>query len=99
MTIDITGLGNGVYQLVRKFFPAVRGLHYSLEAKTMLVLKAQAVMRAGRLEFDAGDKDLAAAFMAVKRELTASGRSVTYTAGRSTKPATASLGHDARHLT
>ena len=51
----------------------------------MMGLKAQAVMRANRLEFDAGDKDLAAAFMAVKRELTASGRSVTYTAGRSTE--------------
>ncbi len=85
MTIDTTGLGNGVYQLVRKFFPSVRGLHYSLEAKTMLVLKAQAVMRAGRLEFDAGEKDLAAAFMAVKRELTASGKSVTYTAGRNSE--------------
>ncbi|KGH10198.1 terminase [Comamonas thiooxydans] len=85
MTIDNNGMGYGVYELVKKFFPAVRGIRYTPESKTMLVLKAQAVMRAGRLEFDAGDKDLAAAFMAVKREMTASGRSVTYTAGRSSE--------------
>ena len=85
MTIDATGLGNGVYQLVRKFFPQAIALHYTLERKTLLVLKAQAVMRAGRLEFDSGDKDMAAAFMSVKKELTASGKSITYTSGRSTE--------------
>ena len=82
MTIDATGLGNGVYQLVRKFFPAVRGLHYSPESKTLLVLKAQSVIRAGRLEFDG--KDIAAAFMSVKRALTPGG-SVTYTSGRNSE--------------
>jgi uncharacterized protein YjcR len=85
MTIDATGIGNGVYQLVQKFFPSVRGLHYSPEAKSMLVLKAQAVIRAGRLEFDAGDKDIAAAFMSVKRAITPSGSSVTYTSGRNSE--------------
>lgn len=83
ITVDTTGLGNGVYQLVQKFFPAVQGLNYSVESKTMLVLKAQQVMKAGRFEFDAGNKDLAASFMGIKRELTASGRNVTYAAGRS----------------
>jgi uncharacterized protein YjcR len=83
ISIDMTGLGAGVYQLVRQFFPAARGLQYSLEVKNRLVLKAQSVMRAGRLEFDAGDIDLQRCFMAIKRELTGSGRGVTYAAGRS----------------
>lgn len=83
LTIDTTGIGQGVYQLVQKFFPAVRGINYSVESKTMLVLKAQQVIKAKRLQFDAGNKELASSFMAIKRELTASGRSVTYAAGRS----------------
>ncbi|UZV40207.1 terminase, ATPase subunit [Acidovorax phage Acica] len=83
ITVDTTGIGQGVFQLVQKFFPAVRGINYSVESKTMLVLKAQQVINAGRLEFDAGNRDLAVSFMAIKRELTASGRSVTYAAGRS----------------
>lgn len=83
ITVDTTGIGQGVYQLVQKFFPAVNGINYSVESKTMLVLKAQQVIKAGRLEFDAGNKDLATSFMAIKRELTASGRNVTYAAGRS----------------
>ena len=83
ITVDTTGMGNGVYQLVQKFFPSVRGLNYSVESKTMLVLKALQVIKSGRLEFDAGNKDMAASLMAIKRELTASGRNVTYAAGRS----------------
>ena len=83
ITVDTTGIGQGVYQLVQKFFPSVQGLNYSVESKTMLVLKALQVIKAGRLEFDAGNKDLAASLMAIKREMTASGRSVTYAAGRS----------------
>lgn len=83
ITVDTTGMGNGVYQLVQKFFPAVQGVNYSVESKTMMVLKALQVIKSGRLEFDAGNKDLAASLMAIKRELTASGRNVTYAAGRS----------------
>ena len=83
MTIDTTGIGQAVYQLVLKFFPAVRGINYSVESKTLLVLKAQQVIKAKRLQFDAGNKELASSFMAIKRELTPSGRSVTYAAGRS----------------
>lgn len=36
-----------------------------------------------RLQWDASNKEPAASFMAIKREMTASGRSVTYAAGRS----------------
>ena len=83
LTVDTTGIGQGVYQLVQKFYPAARGINYSVESKTMLVLKALQVIKAKRLQWDAGNKDLASSLMAIKRELTASGRSVTYAAGRS----------------
>lgn len=89
--IDTTGLGQGVYQIVKKFFPAVKALQYSVEVKTRLILKAQSVMRAGRLEFDAGDVDLQRSFMAIKREMTASGRNVTYASGRSEETGHADL--------
>ncbi|MBU9569694.1 terminase ATPase subunit family protein [Burkholderia multivorans] len=81
--IDTTGIGQGVYQLVTKFFPAATPFHYSVEIKTALVMKAQNVIRKGRLEFDAGWNDLAASFMAIKKTITPSGLQVTYKASRS----------------
>jgi uncharacterized protein YjcR len=81
--IDTTGIGQGVYQLVTKFFPAATPFHYSVELKTALVMKAQNVIKHGRLEFDSGWKDLAASFMAIKRTITPSGLQVTYKASRS----------------
>ena len=68
IAIDTTGLGEGVFQIVKKFFPAAVGHRYTVDVKTRLVLKAQSVIRAGRLEFDAGDVDLQRSFMAIKRE-------------------------------
>ncbi|MCW5320535.1 terminase [Verminephrobacter aporrectodeae subsp. tuberculatae] len=81
--IDTTGLGQGVYQLVKKFFPHVRAYQYSVEVKTRLVLKATSVISKGRLEFDAGAVDLAQSFMAIKRVMTGSGRQATFDVGRS----------------
>lgn len=83
MAIDTTGMGQGVYQHVIQFFPAAVALNYSPEVKGRLVLKGQSVISKGRLEFDAGRTDIAQAFMAIKKTLTASGRQVTYYAGRS----------------
>jgi uncharacterized protein YjcR len=81
--IDSTGgFGAAVAELVRVFFPAVTELIYSLDLKTRMVLKAQSVIAAGRLEFDAGWTDLAHSFMSIRRTLTQSGRNVTYEAGR-----------------
>ncbi|APD36787.1 terminase ATPase subunit family protein [Burkholderia pseudomallei] len=91
IAIDTTGMGQGVYQLVRKFFPAAVALNYSPEVKTRLVLKGQSVVRNGRLQFDAGWTDLAAAFMAIKQTMTASGRQATYTAGRTEETGHADL--------
>lgn len=91
IALDSTGLGHGVYQIVKKFFPRVKDLQYSVELKSRLVMKAQSLMRAGRFEFDSGDVDLQRSFLAIKREMTESGRSVTYTAGRSNETGHADL--------
>ena len=80
--IDATGIGQGVYQIVKQFFPSTRAYTYSPEVKARLVMKALDVIRDKRLEFDAGATDLAQAMMAIRKTLTASGRSVTYDAGR-----------------
>lgn len=81
--IDTTGMGTGVAQLVRQFFPGLRTFSYSPEVKTQLVMKAWDVVRKGRLEFDAGATDIAQALMAIRKTMTPSGKSFTYTAGRS----------------
>lgn len=81
--IDATGVGAGVYPLVRDFFPAARNITYSVETKTRMVLKAKDVIGSGRLEFDASWSDLAQAFMAIRKTMTSSGRQATFEASRS----------------
>ncbi|NIJ70579.1 terminase ATPase subunit family protein [Xanthomonas sp. 60] len=80
--IDTTGMGTGVAQLVKQFFPNVTTFAYSPEVKTRLVLKAFDVIKNERLKYDAGWTDLTQALMAIKKTMTASGRAITYTAGR-----------------
>lgn len=79
--IDVTGVGYGVFDLVRDFFPRATPIHYSLEAKNTLVLKAQDTIQGSRIEWDAGWNDIAAAFLTIKRGTTASGQ-ITYSASR-----------------
>lgn len=81
--IDTTGIGEGVYQLVKQFYPAVTAIQYSASVKMRMVMKAQDVMSKGRLEFDNGWTDLAQAFMSIRRAVTQSGRLPTFEAGRS----------------
>lgn len=95
--IDATGMGEGVHQIVAKFFPNARAYKYSPEVKARLVLKAKQVISKGRLQFDVGMTDLAAAFMAIRKTLTASGRSVTYDAGRSQEAGHADLAWATMH--
>ena len=95
--VDTTGMGQGVYQLVKGFFPAVTSFNYSPEVKSRLVLKAQNVISKGRLEFDAGAVDLAQSFMAIKKTMTASGRHATYDAGRNSETGHADLAWACMH--
>ena len=79
--IDTTGIGYGVFDLVRDFYPRATAIHYSLEAKNALVLKAQDTITGRRLEWDAGWNDIAQAFLTIKRGTTSSGQ-ITYSASR-----------------
>ncbi|MCG1017384.1 MULTISPECIES: terminase ATPase subunit family protein [Burkholderiaceae] len=91
MAIDTTGIGQGVYQLVRQFYPRVVAFNYSPEVKGRLVLKGLSVVGHARLQFDAGWTDMAQSFMAIRKTLTASGRQVTYEASRSEQTGHADL--------
>lgn len=81
--IDATGLGIGVFQLVRSFYPAARDIRYTPEMKTAMVLKAKDVIRRGCLEYDVSATDITTSFMAIRKTMTSSGRSATYEASRS----------------
>ncbi|END51467.1 putative phage large terminase subunit GpP, partial [Escherichia coli p0305293.13] len=52
-----TGLGVGVFQLVRSFYPAARDIRYTPEMKTAMVLK-QKTYRRGCLEYDVSATDI-----------------------------------------
>ncbi|QDQ29122.1 terminase ATPase subunit family protein [Chitinimonas arctica] len=95
--IDTTGVGQGVYQLVKQFYPAAVAFNYSVDVKTRLVLKALDVISHGRLEFDAGWTDLAAAFMAIRKTVTPSGRQATFEASRSEEVSHADLAWACMH--
>ncbi|MFS8149996.1 terminase large subunit domain-containing protein [Vreelandella titanicae] len=95
--VDTSGLGEAVAQLVAKFFPTVTRYRYTPEMKSRLVMQAQQIINKGRLEFDAGWVDLAQSFMAIRRELTASGRQMTYTAGRNNQTGHADLAWATMH--
>ncbi|WP_039013028.1 terminase large subunit domain-containing protein [Pseudomonas brassicacearum] len=79
--IDVTGVGYGVFDLVRDFYAKATPIHYSLEAKNALVLKAQDTIQGSRIEWDAGWTDIAQAFLTIKRGATGSGQ-ITYSASR-----------------
>lgn len=66
--IDCTGPGNGVFEQVQKAFPRAVPIHYSVDVKTRLVLKAQSIIDGGRIQWSAEFNDIPMAFMAIKRE-------------------------------
>lgn len=80
--IDTTGMGTGVAQIVKTFFPAVTTFSYSPEVKSRLVMKAFDVISNGRIEWDAGWTDIPQSLMSIKKTMTASGRQMTYIADR-----------------
>ncbi|WP_343560391.1 terminase large subunit domain-containing protein [Kiloniella sp. b19] len=82
MSIDKSSIGIGVFDLVTKFYPAAEGLNYSVEVKNRLVLKAQQVITRHLLEFEAGDTDVALAFLTIRKTQTSSGRQTTFQASR-----------------
>lgn len=95
--VDTTGMGQGVFQLVKQFFPAARAINYSVDVKVAMVLKALDTMNKGRLEFDAGWTDLAQSFMAIRKTTTESGSRITFKANRSEEVSHADLAWAVMH--
>lgn len=85
--VDCTGPGSGVFEMVKDFFRRVTPIHYGLDTKTKLVLKAQDVIEAGRIEWDAEHTDIAQAFLQIHQTTTGKDQ-ITYAANR-----TSSTGH------
>lgn len=83
INIDASGMGLGVYELVKKFFPRTKKIIYSVESKTRLVIKAQHLIQNRRIKWDAGWSDMVASLLAIHRSQTANSRHITYSAGRS----------------
>lgn len=96
--IDATGVGSAVWQLVTKWMPRAVRIEYSIEVKATMVMKAQNVVSRGRIAFDASWVDLIGSFVAIKRTLTASGRAVTFKAGRGAETSHADLAWATMHI-
>ena len=82
--IDLTGPGSGVFEQVQQFYPKATPIHYTLESKTRLVLKAQEVIGQGRILWNSAWSDIAAGFMQIHRTTTNSGQ-ITFVADRSVR--------------
>lgn len=82
--VDVSGIGMGVYDLLSAsplFKGKLRPIHYSVETKGAMVLKLIDVVEANRIEWDSSDRDIPAAFLAIKRSTTGGGQ-MTFKAGR-----------------
>ena len=80
IVIDKTGMGSGVFQEVKKFYPMAVGLDYNADLKNEMVLKTQNLIQKRRLKFDG--KEIITSFMTVKKHITGTGR-MTYVSDRS----------------
>ncbi|EIZ77754.1 hypothetical protein WSK_3765 [Novosphingobium sp. Rr 2-17] len=100
--IDAQGVGAGVYQLLAKVgaLPgcSVAKIEYSLEVKAGMIMKAQNVIRRGRLSMDSSFLDIVSAFVSIKKTLTTSGRNVTFKAGRGGDDGHADLAWATMHI-
>ena len=85
--VDTTGIGAGVFELVQEFYPQVTKIHYSLETKISLVLKAKMIIESGRIKWDEDLDDIARAFLTIRQDTTKNGM-VTYSSQR-----TSTTGH------
>jgi 1-deoxy-D-xylulose 5-phosphate reductoisomerase len=71
--IDITGMGIGVFELVECFYPMATPIHYSVENKNRLVLKALDVINNGRFKFLTQDTEVIRSFMMITRTTSTNG--------------------------
>lgn len=63
-----------------------------------MIMKAQNVIRRGRLAFDSGLLDIVSAFVSIEKTLTTSGRNITFKAGRGENDDHADLAWTTMHI-
>ncbi|EEP9439761.1 terminase [Salmonella enterica subsp. enterica serovar Reading] len=82
--IDVTGMGIGVFEMVQGFARReAKAIHYSVESKNRLVMKMKDVIENNRMEWNEDQKEIATAFLQVKKTTTPSGNGMTFIADRS----------------
>ena len=96
--VDASGVGAGVYQILKDRHRGVVKIQYSLESKIQMVMKAQHTISRGRVEFDGGWTDLQSAFLSSKKALTSSGRAITFRASRADDTGHADMAWAAMHI-
>jgi len=94
--IDTTGIGYGVYEKVVDWYPNATPIHYSMEMKTQLVVKALDVINMGRFEYLAGDNEITRAFLMITKTTTSSGQ-ITYASSRSVESGHADIAWSIMH--
>ena len=80
--IDCSGIGSGVAEMVKAFFPRAMLISYSQQTKTNLVLKVMDLVYTKRLQWDEQNLSIAPSFLAIKKKMTGHG-SMTFAADRS----------------
>ena len=94
--IDTTGIGYGVYEKIIDFYPNAMPIHYSVEMKTQLVVKALDVIGMGRFEYLAGDNEITRAFLMITKTTTTTGQ-ITYASSRSVESGHADVAWSIMH--
>lgn len=94
--IDTTGIGYGVYEKVIDFYPNATPIHYSMDMKNQLVVKALDVINTGRFQYLAGDNDITRAFLMISKTTTNSGQ-ITYASSRSVESGHADIAWSIMH--
>lgn len=84
--IDATGVGVGVYEMVKDFAPrATTAINYSPEVKASMVLKVYDLVENGLIEWSEQETDIPASFLMIKQTTTRSGGQMTYIADRTSQ--------------
>ena len=84
--IDATGVGYGVYELVKEFARrAATAIIYNPESKTGMVLKVHDLVEHGQIEWSEKELDIVPSFLMIKHQSTKSGNTMTFTAERTVK--------------
>lgn len=80
--IDTTGIGSGVFDLVRDYYPLATPIHYSPAMKNTLVIKMLDLIANGRFKYLSSQHEITRAFMMITQTTSPSGQ-IVYASSRS----------------